>query len=291
MNRAAPRSRLTVLITGGAGGIGQAAARQLAGVGHAVYAADVVYDQQQTTEHGITSMPLDVTNRDSIAALVNRITDETDGAGPDVLINCAGYSTPGPIELIPLSEWQRLFEVNLFGLVAVTQACVPSMRSRTSQQPARIINIGSLIGRLPHPLSAPYCASKHALVAVNEALRCELAQFGIPVILIEPGPIRTPFFAQMQDNLDRVRATTRHEPGSESYTESLKQAQAVFEYYGNRAPGPDVVADCIARAIQAKRPRAHYTVPRHNTLRRMGYRVMPTWLTDRMMRRLFHLDR
>lgn len=288
MPQPAQSPALTVLITGGAGGIGQAVGLALAQRGHSVYAADAAYSEHSESQHGIITIPLDVSQLKSIESLRLRIVEDTHGAGPDVLINGAGYSYPGPIELVPIKEWKRLFDVNLLGLIAMTQAFAPLMKDRPAGR-AKIINISSLVGRLPHPMSAAYCASKHALVAVNEAMRCELAPFGIRVVLIEPGPIRTPFFKRMRENLSELQSTASGDPAAYWYEHAMKKAQAVFEHYSQAAPGPEVVAECVVRAVHTRRPEAHYMVPRINMLRLLGYRLLPTAISDRIMRRLFWL--
>ena len=188
-----PRSD-AVVITGASTGIGAACALTLDSLGYRVFAgirnpADGETLQRQA---GPRLMPirLDVTDPASIAGASHTVTAMIGDHGLAGLINNAGIGVAGPIEALPLTDWRRQFEVNLFGLIATTQTFLPLIRKGRG----RIINMGSIAGRASMPFMAPYAASKHALVAVTDALRIELQPWGIRVALIEPGAIATPIW-------------------------------------------------------------------------------------------------
>ena len=175
----------SVLITGCSSGIGQAAALALHEAGRTVVATARNPDTLSgLAGRGLRTLALDVTDDSSMRAAV-------DAAGPiDVLVNNAGYGLYGTVEQLPMAEIRRQFETNFFGLVRLTQLVLPGMRAAGS---GRILNVSSMGGRATLPGGAFYHASKYAVEALSDALRMEVAQFGIDVVLIEPGPVRTPW--------------------------------------------------------------------------------------------------
>jgi NAD(P)-dependent dehydrogenase (short-subunit alcohol dehydrogenase family) len=195
----------SVVITGASTGIGAACALALDKLGYRVFAgvrhpADGERLQQQA---GPRLMPirLDVTDAASISAASHTVAAMVGERGLAGLVNNAGIGVAGPIELLPLADWRRQFEVNVFGLIAVTQTFLPLIRTGRG----RIINMGSIAGRASMPFMAPYAASKHALEAITDALRLELQPWGIRVALIAPGAIATPIWK----NSERSRCLGR----------------------------------------------------------------------------------
>ena len=183
------RSTGPVLITGCSSGIGRATALSLHEAGLTVYAsARNVESLADLADMGIQTLRLDVTDEESMAAAVTAV--EADAGSVGVLINNAGYGLYGPVEQQPMSEVRRQFETNFFGLVRLTQLVLPGMRRARR---GRIVNVSSMGGRTTLPGGAFYHASKHAVEAFSDALRMEVAQFGIDVVLIEPGPVKTPW--------------------------------------------------------------------------------------------------
>ena len=175
----------SVLITGCSSGIGQAAALALHEAGRTVVATARNPDTLSgLAARGLRTLALDVTDESSMRAAV-------DAAGPiDVLVNNAGYGLYGTVEQLPMAEIRRQFETNFFGLVRLTQLVLPGMRAAGG---GRILNVSSMGGRATLPGGAFYHASKYAVEALSDALRMEVARFGIHVVLIEPGPVRTPW--------------------------------------------------------------------------------------------------
>jgi len=178
-----------VLITGCSSGIGRAAAISLHETGLRVYAtARRMGALTDLTSRGIETLALDVTDESSMTRAVAAV--EADAGGVSVLINNAGYGLYGPVEQQPMAEIRRQFETNFFGLVRLTQLVLPGMRRRRG---GRILNVSSMGGRATLPGGAFYHASKYAVEALSDALRMEVALFGIHVVLIEPGPVNTPW--------------------------------------------------------------------------------------------------
>jgi NAD(P)-dependent dehydrogenase (short-subunit alcohol dehydrogenase family) len=241
----------TVLVTGASAGIGHAAAELLLKNGYRVYAGARRVEKMRGLEYlGGKIFPLDVTDEASVAHAVETII-KSEGR-LDVLINNAGYGAHGALEDVPMAEARRQFEVNLFGLARMTQLVLPHMRSAGG---GTIINISSIAGRISMPTGGWYHASKHALEAYSDALRLETAQFGIKVVLIEPGPIKTEWDNTALVNLEK-------NSGSGPYAPMVRRIAGKFRAgYRSGAPGPEVVAAVILKALGAARPAARYAVP------------------------------
>jgi NAD(P)-dependent dehydrogenase (short-subunit alcohol dehydrogenase family) len=183
----------TILITGAGSGFGRAAALELAARGHDVIAATETQQQadELAADHPqVRAIQLDVTNDNDVAGAAD--------LGIDVLINNAGVGVLGPMASVPLSEVRWSFDVNVFGMVAMSQAVIPGMRERGS---GRIINVSSIAGVLASPLGSPYCMTKHAVEAFTKSLRGELAPHGIDVTKVNPGPYATGFNDRMVDRI------------------------------------------------------------------------------------------
>ncbi len=241
------------LVTGGSSGIGEMAARQLNDAGFTVYAAARRADRMAALEQaGIRTLSLDVTDDASARAAVERII--TDEGRIDVLVNNAGYGSYGSLEEAPLAEAQAQLDVNVLGLARLTQLVVPHMRS---QESGTIINISSMGGRFATPLGAWYHASKYAVEGLSDALRLELAQFGIDVVLVEPGGTRSEWGAIAAGKL---RATSGHGP-YRVQAEAMSKTLSASSVPGYRlASPPEVVGRAIVKAATARKPRTRYSV-------------------------------
>ena len=186
-------TKRVALVTGGSSGIGERTALRLREAGFEVYAvARRVERMQGLADAGVHVFAMDVTDDESMTTGVHRIIDEPGRI--DVLVNNAGYGSYGAVEDVPIDEARRQFEVNVFGLARLTQLVTPAMRERAADplaQRARIVNISSIGGKFYEPLGAWYHATKFAVEGFSDSLRIELAPFGIDVVIIEPGPIRT----------------------------------------------------------------------------------------------------
>ncbi|MBS4941657.1 MAG: oxidoreductase [Rothia mucilaginosa] len=259
--------RPVVLLTGASSGIGYDVAPLLVRYGYTVYgAARRVEKIEELASEGVKALSLDVTDEASMEAAVQQIIDAEGRI--DVLINNAGYGSYGAIEDVPIDEARRQFEVNLFGLARLTQLVLPHMRARGS---GRILNISSMAGRITSPLGAWYHATKYALEAFSDALRMEVEEFGIDVVIIEPGGIKTPwgngvYVAQAQ----RVAANMR-----KLYSPSSNLSE------------PKVISNAILRALEARRPKTRYLVGFGAKPSVFLHTVLPDRLFDKVARRIF----
>lgn len=241
----------TVLVTGASSGMGKETAKKLLEEGYTVYvAARRVEKMRELEELGATTLAMDVTKDADIVAVVERITEEQGGI--DILINNAGFGMYGAMEDTSIDDARYQFEVNLFGLARLTQLVLPHMRE---QHAGKIVNMSSMGGKIYTPLGSWYHATKHALEGWSDCLRMELAPFGIDVIVIEPGIMATEFG-------DVMMGPMLERSGSSAYAElAQKIAKATRDSYksGNASP-PSVVANTIAKALEAKRPKTRYVV-------------------------------
>ncbi|MGH2926161.1 MAG: oxidoreductase [Solirubrobacterales bacterium] len=248
------RSR-AVLITGCSSGIGRATAERLVNAGWRVYAtARRTESIADLAALGCRTLALDVTDEESMRSAVASV-EEAEGA-VGALVNNAGYSQSGAMETLPMERLRAQFETNVFGLVRMCQLALPSMR-RTGW--GRIVNVSSMGGRMTFPGGGAYHATKHAVEAMSDALRYEVRGFGVDVVVVEPGLIKTRFGETAAGSID---AEVGSEEPYAAFNAAVKEATA-GAYEGPLARlggGPDAVARTIERAISAKRPRTRYKV-------------------------------
>lgn len=266
-----------VLITGVSSGIGLDCARLLIEQGYQVIGSVRRSEDGARVREllGADFFPLllDVTDCAALPAAVREVEARVGAAGLAALVNNAGIASPcGPLLLQPLAEVRSLFETNLFGLLALTQAFLPLLGARRGHAgPAgRLINISSLAGRLATPLTGAYAASKHALEAVTDALRVELGIYGIEVVAIEPGPIRTPIWAKAQPD-PRYRDS--------DYAAPMQALQQLLAGHAQQGAPVAQVSRALLSALQAVRPKPRYP------LRRIWYLVplLPRRWLDRLL--------
>jgi len=261
-----------VLITGCSTGIGRATALRLAKAGHTVYAtARQLGTMQELGAAGCMLLELDVCDEASIRAAVAKVEAEQGAVG--VLINNAGYGSEGPIEEVPMSEVRRQFETNVFSLTALTKLVLPGMRR---QGWGKIVNLSSMGGRLTLPGGGFYHATKYAVEAISDALRFEVQGFGIDVVIVEPGPIKTEFG---DTAIARVAALGGPDsPYKEFRTVLQRQIRDAYEGpLGRFAADADAVAKVIETAITASRPRTRYVI----TLAAHVMMGLRRWVGDR----------
>ena len=277
-----------VLITGCSSGIGRAAALSLHNAGFTVYAtARRTEALTELSDRGLRTLALDVTDEQSMTTAVAAV--EADAGAVAVLINNAGYGLYGPVEQLPMAEIRRQFETNFFGLVRLTQLVLPGMRRRGR---GRILNVSSMGGRITLPGGAFYHASKYAVEALSDALRMEVAQFGIDVVLIEPGPVKTPWNDVAAGSLSTAGAAAN----GDAYREYKAAVGASFGrvqggLFGRLGSTPEDIAKVITQAVTARRPRARYLInPVAKSLVAMN-RVLPARAYDSMLRRQYGLPR
>jgi NAD(P)-dependent dehydrogenase (short-subunit alcohol dehydrogenase family) len=266
----------TVLVTGASSGIGEAVVRRLLADGCRVYAAARRMDRMAPLEAaGARLVELDLTDDASIAAAVEAIRREAGRL--DVLVNNAGYGSYGALEDTPVDEGRRQFEVNLFGLARLIQLVLPMMRAQAS---GRIVNVSSMGGVIWEPFGAWYHATKFALEGFSDSLRVELAPLGIDVVLIQPGAIRTEWSGIAREGLLRHSGEGAYAETARRHARMLKGGSSSF------ASRPEVVAETIARAVRARRPRTRYATGRGSRTMMALRRLLPDRMFDRLIWRI-----
>ncbi|WP_020637368.1 oxidoreductase [Amycolatopsis alba] len=234
------------LVTGASAGIGEATALALRDAGYTVYgAARRVERMAGLAERGVKVLEMDVTDDASMVAGIERIIEESGRI--DVLVNNAGYGSYGAFEDVPLSEGKYQFEVNLFGLARLVQLTTPHMRAQGS---GKIVNVSSIGGKIYEPLGGWYHSTKFAVEGLSDSLRLELKPFGIDVVVIEPGAIKTEWGGIAVENLLKTSGDTAY----------ASQAKALAKLFGQAARGshPKVIADVVLKAVRARRPKTRY---------------------------------
>ncbi|KOV79362.1 oxidoreductase [Nocardia sp. NRRL S-836] len=234
------------LVTGASSGIGEATALALHEAGYTVYAAARRTQRMEgLAQRGIRVLAMDVTEDGSMVAGVERVIAEAGRV--DLLVNNAGYGSYGAFEDVPLAEGRYQFEVNVFGLARLVQLVVPHMRAAGS---GRIVNVSSVGGRIYEPLGGWYHSTKFAVEGLSDSLRLELKPFGIDVVVIQPGAIKTEWGGIAVENL-------RKTSGQGAYRDQVKALAALFSQT-ERGSEPRVIADVIVTAARARRPRTRY---------------------------------
>jgi NADP-dependent 3-hydroxy acid dehydrogenase YdfG len=252
---------LKILVTGASSGIGRAVAIELAERGHTVFAAArrrATLDDLAASHRGIVAVPLDVNDEDSIDTAWTLIESATRGGGVDVLVNAAGFALTGPIETLSTREVKRQFDTNVFGLLAVTRAVLPSMRARGA---GRVINISSIVGRTSFPAMGVYGATKYAVEALSDSLRMELAPLGIKVVLIEPGFVATDIVDASTRERGDVPAASLPAEDVDGYGPLIEGAEKFLAKQMKQAMPATALARKIADAAEARRPRTRYVAP------------------------------
>ncbi|ADU68872.1 oxidoreductase [Pantoea sp. At-9b] len=264
------------LVTGASSGIGEATVQRLKALGFTVYAAARRIERMQhLIDSGVHVLAMDVTNDDAMQA---GITDIIARSGRiDVLVNNAGYGSYGAVEDVSLDEARAQFEVNVFGAARLCQLVLPYMRAQHS---GTIVNITSMGGKLHTPLGAWYHGTKFALEAISDCLRMEVQPFGIDVVVIEPGGIRTEWGGIAADKLREVSGNGAYAGQAKQMAESL-----AGEAGRKRLSPPELIANTIARAVAARHPKTRYA---------SGFGARPLiflrrWLPDRAFDRLLRL--
>ena len=252
------------LVTGAGGGIGAEISKQLAKAKFTVYATDLDLDLMAHLDHKrIEKMKIDVTNSDDAISAVNAIIEKHGKV--DLLVNNAGYAQLGAAEMVPMEAAIKEFDVNLFGYGRMQQAVLPNMRERRS---GHIINISSIVGKVSMPGFGWYAASKHAVEAMTDALRGEVAMLGIKVTLIEPGLVATPFIGKQIAGLGGVEHHDDYKP--------IVEAAANVGSNGEGAK-PAQIARAVVRAALKRNPPWRHALP----LDSQGLIFVRRWFGDR----------
>ncbi len=270
-----------VLITGSSSGIGRATALEAARRGHRVFASARRVEDVLPLEGDsrIAALSLDVTDPSSIQAAVQTVLRRAGRL--DALINNAGYGQYGAVEEVSGQDWRRQFDVNLFGGLEAIRAVLPAMRDAGF---GTIVNVSSVAGKISIPFAAPYCSSKHALEALSDALRVEVAPFGIRVVVVEPGPIATRFTERARSLV--LPLFSRPGPYRAFYANAERAMDTNFQK--GKLP-PETVARVILDAIESERPKTRYRITSMAKTLLPLRRLLPDRFFDRQMKKVLKL--
>lgn len=269
-----PSEKPVALVTGASAGIGMAIVSRLLKDGWRVWgAARRVEPMADLVAQGAVALRMDVSDDASLVAGVNALL-EAEGR-IDALVNNAGYGSYGALEDVPLDEARRQFEVNVFGAMRLAQLVLPTMRAAGR---GTIVNISSMGGRIWMPIGGWYHATKHALEVLSDTLRVETAPFGVRVVVVQPGAIRSEWSGIAADSLDRSSE------GS-AYAAPVALMSKVLRSYSTASP-PEVVADAVSRAVNTPHPRRRYATPWDAKGLILLHRWMPDWLWERFIVRV-----
>ena len=262
-----------VLITGTAYGIGKSTAELLIDKGHIVYGGDILVEENlYLNDIGGTALEMDVTNQEHIDKAINQIISEQGRV--DVLVNNAGLGVYGAIEDVSMEDIYYQYDVNLFGLARVTKAVLPYMREKES---GLIINISSVLGETYGPLAGWYLSTKHALEGWSDALRVELKEFDIDVVVVQPGAINTNFSNVTKTYIDKYRENSAYQ---HLYGEPITDTGN--EVLSNQSD-PIVIAKVINKAMNARNPKTRYAAGAYSKIGIFLRKIMTDKMFDRFI--------
>jgi NAD(P)-dependent dehydrogenase (short-subunit alcohol dehydrogenase family) len=274
----------TVVITGASTGIGRACALHLDSLGFDVFAGvRKPEDGERLAAEGserLRPLQLDVTDAAQVEAAAREVGEAVGDRGLAGLVNNAGIAVSAPLEFIPIDELRHQLEVNVIGQVAVTQALLGLLR----RGKGRVVNIGSIGGRVALPFVGPYAASKFALEALTDSLRRELRRTGVEVSIVRPGGIATPIWDRGIGAADQIREQMPPE-GESVYGSALDATRAAAADIGRNGLPPEAVAKVVEHALTARRPKTRYFVGREAKMRAALAKVLPDRVFDRMIAR------
>ncbi len=264
-----------ILITGASSGIGYDAAMALASQGHRVYAAARRTERMESLKaYGVVPIRMDVTDEQTMVEGVEAVLKNEGRI--DVLVNNAGYGFFGAVETVSMEEARRQVEVNVFGLARLCQLVIPAMRK---QGAGRIINTSSIAGRSVFYFGGWYHVTKYSVEALSDAMRMELKSFGIDVVMIEPGAIKTDWGLIAADHLAQSSKGTAYESTAAPWAKTMDWA-----YRSNLISSPSVITKAICRAVNSRRPRARYRKGRLSGTVIFFHWLLPARWWDAMMR-------
>ena len=277
-----------VVVTGASSGIGEACALRMDRLGWRVFAgvrkeADGERLKQQASDR-VAPITLDVTDEGQIAAAADTVGAAVGDAGLAGLVNNAGIGVGGPLEFLTPEDLRRQLEVNVIGQIAVTQKFLPLIRKGHG----RIVNMGSIGGRIATPLLGPYNASKFAMEALTDSLRQELRPWGIHVSIVEPGSIATRIWDKAQANADEVEKNLPEE-ALLLYGKTIAAIREAARKFEQAGIPPDEVAKVVEHALTARRPKTRYVVGRDAQIQRVLAKVMPDRMRDGLLARYLGL--
>jgi NAD(P)-dependent dehydrogenase (short-subunit alcohol dehydrogenase family) len=258
--------------------MGAATARELARRGfHVLAGVRRERDADAIRRPGMEPLIIDITNPDHIRALAARVHGDPQGRALRALVNNAAMPVNAPVEAFAIDEWRRLFEVNLFGHIAVTQALLPALISSKG----RVVNISSVGGKIAMATYGPYAGTKFALEAVSDSLRREIAPLGVQVVVVEPGAVRTEMAGRAIGTAHELVSTMTPEQ-SQRYGGLVQAITSQSASHTNSGLPADTAAKVIAKAVTARKPRTRYTIGRDAALLTCLARILPDRTLDRV---------
>jgi NAD(P)-dependent dehydrogenase (short-subunit alcohol dehydrogenase family) len=274
--------RELIVVTGASTGMGAATARELARRGfHVLAGVRRDADADALRGNGIEPHILDITVESDVAAIAERVARDPQGLALRALINNAGVAINAPVEALPIAQWRRQFEVNVFGQVAMIQALMPSLLRSSGT----VVNISSVGGKVALPTYPAYAGSKFALEALSDSLRREVGRLGVKVVVIEPGAVKTAMPERAVATADRLKdgmtADQLHRYGA--LIDAMSNLARSFDKDGVSS---ERAAKVIAKAATASRPRTRYTIGRDAAILARLSRVLPDRVLDRVVRRV-----
>ncbi len=273
-----------IVITGASSGIGRACALELDRRGFRVFAGvrseEAAKNLQAEASPRLTPLQIDVTQQDSIAAAAELVAHAVGENGLAGLVNNAGIAAPGPVELVPIEAWRQQLEINVLGVVAVTQAFLPFLRKARG----RIVNISSVSGAISSPYLGAYCASKFAVEAIADALRLEVCRWGIQVSNVEPGPIDTHIWKKSEDMTQSLIGQVPAERFS-LYEAEIAQVRDVVARTAAAAAPVETVVRAVVHALTAPRPKTRYYLGWSVWLCFKIARILPDGIRDWLVRK------
>jgi NAD(P)-dependent dehydrogenase (short-subunit alcohol dehydrogenase family) len=221
---------------------------------------------------------IDITNPEHIRALVTRVHRDPEGRAVRALVNNAAIQANVPVEAFAIDEWRRMFDVNLFGQIAVTQAFLPAL----IRNKGRVVNISSVGGKIAMAAYGPYAGTKFALEAVSDSLRRELAPFGVQVVVVEPGAVRTEMLGRVVATSQELASAMTPEQ-SQRYGGLLHAVTAQAASSAKSALPPEAAARVIVKAVTARKPRTRYTIGRTTAVMTLLASILPDRMLDRIL--------
>ncbi|MCF2534466.1 SDR family oxidoreductase [Streptomyces sp. FB2] len=268
-----------VLITGASTGMGAATARELARRGfHVLAGVRRPSDADTLRSAGLEPVFLDITNPEQIASVSKRIADDPAGRPLRAVINNAGIAINAPVEVLSMEDWQRQFDVNFFGHIAVTKAVLPALHASGG----RVVNISSIGGRIAMPTYGAYAAAKFAMEAMSDSLRRELAPHGVQVVVVEPGGVKTEMTGHGIERANDTIATLSPTQRSR-YGELLQAIINQATSFTDSGLSAEAAALVIAKAATARRPRTRYTIGRDAAVLTRLSRILSDKMLDRIL--------
>jgi len=259
-----------VLITGASKGIGKAIAKALLNLGYTVIGTSRDPEDIKDKIGGVEYVKLDLNDEKSIDDCIKKI------GSVDVLINNAGQSQIGPVEELPLEKIKKMFQINLFGMIKLTQAFLPEMRKKRR---GMIINIGSLVGKFAIPFQASHVASKSALAGFSWSLRNEVMNYGVKVVVIEPNDINTTIEPEIIVN------------NNSEYKNTVLKSKEARDKKMAKAPGPEVVARKVVKILKKKNPKPFYVVGGRGPILVFCKRILPDKMIERLLKKNYKISK